>query len=311
MRVGVGASSFAQEDPTPLRLLERAGVTLVPNPHRRRMTEPEIIAYLRDERLDGLLAGLEPLNRTVLESARGRLKALARIGIGMANVDQEAAREFGIRVSSTPDGPTDAVTEATLAALLCLLRDLVPMNRALHAGEWPKGITRSLAETRVLVVGYGRIGRRVAAVLSALGAQVRICDPYLPADAATDGLERVGLEAGLAETDVVSLHASGEGVILGAAEFARMPRGVVLLNPSRGNLVDEAALAAALDEGRVGKAWLDVFWQEPYRGPLLQYPQVLMTPHAATYTRRCRLAMESEAVRNLLRDLGVGTPVEA
>lgn len=311
MRVGVGASSFAQEDATPLRLLEQAGVTLVPNPHRRRMTEPEIIDYLRDERLDGLLAGLEPLNRKVLESARGRLKALARIGIGMANVDQGAAREFGIRVSSTPDGPTEAVAEATLASLLCLLRDLEPMNRALHAGEWPKGITRSLAETRVLVVGYGRIGRRVSATLAALGAQVRVCDPFLPEGAGTEGLPRVSLEEGLADTDVISLHASGEGVILGAAEFARMPKGVILLNPSRGNLVDEAALAAALDEGRVGKAWLDVFWQEPYRGPLLRYPQVLMTPHAATYTRRCRLAMESEAVRNLLRDLGVASSTGA
>lgn len=305
MRVGIGASSFAQEDPTPLRLLEQAGITVVPNPHRRRLTEPETIEYLVGERLEGLLAGLEPLNRRVLEAARGHLKALARIGIGMANVDQVAARELGIRVSSTPEGPTEAVTEATLAALLCLLRDLEPMNRALHAGEWPKGIGRSLAETRVLIVGYGRIGRRVATTLASLGVSVRICDPFLAADADTAGFPRVTLEEGLADTDVISLHASGEAVVLGAAEFARVPQGVILLNPSRGSLVDEAALVAALEEGRVGKAWFDAFWEEPYRGALLRYPQVLLTPHTATYTRRCRLSMESEAVRNLLRDLGV------
>ncbi len=304
-RVGIGASSFAQEDPTPLRMLEAAGITVVPNPFKRRLTEPETIAYLTGERLDGLLAGLEPLNRRVLEAARGTLRVVARIGIGMANVDQDAAREFGIRVSNTPDGPTEAVTEATLAALLCLLRNLEPMNRGMHAGEWPKGIGRSLAETCVLIIGFGRIGRRGATGLSSLGASILVHDPFLPAatDPGNPAWRRVELAEGLAECDVVSLHASGESVILGAAEFERMRPGTVVLNPSRGSLVDEAALLAALDSGRVGKAWFDAFAKEPYDGPLRRYPQVLLTPHAATYTRRCRLSMETEAVQNLMRDL--------
>lgn len=304
MRIGIGASSFAQEDPAPLRLLEGAGATVVPNPHRRRMSEPEIIDYLVGERLDGLLAGLEPLNRRVLEAAKGSLKALARIGIGMANVDQAAARDLGIRVSSTPDGPTEAVAEATLAALLCLLRNLEPMNRALHAGEWPKSIGRSLAETTVLVVGFGRIGRRVASTLHSLGARILVCDPHLPPDADWGGFPSVSLKEGLAAADAVTLHANGEKVILGSEELACLPQGALILNSARGGLVEEAALVEALESGRVGKAWLDAFWEEPYHGPLLKYPQVLLTPHAATYTRRCRLSMESEAVHNLLRDLG-------
>ena len=116
LRVAIGPSSFAEEDSTPLRLLEAAGVEVVPNRWKRRLTEAEIIEHLQD--VDGLIAGLEPLNRKVLQSARPRLRALARVGIGMANVDQDAARELGIRVSSTPDGPTEAVAEMTLAALL-------------------------------------------------------------------------------------------------------------------------------------------------------------------------------------------------
>jgi len=84
-----------------------------------------------------------------------------------------------------------------------------------------------------------------------------------------------------------------------------MKRGVTLLNSARGNLVDETALVHALDDGTVGHAWFDALWQEPYTGPLTQYPQALLTPHIATYTRQCRLDMESTAVRNLLRDLGV------
>ncbi|MEN9678760.1 MAG: hypothetical protein RIS76_4656, partial [Verrucomicrobiota bacterium] len=150
LRVGIGPSTFAQEDQTPLRILQQAGVTVVPNPTGKRLTESEIIHFLQTERLDGLLAGLEPLNRRVLESARATLKAVARVGIGITNVDTAACRDLGIRFSYTPEGPTEAVAEMTLAALLCLARDLVPMDRALHAGRWPKMIGRSLRELTVL-----------------------------------------------------------------------------------------------------------------------------------------------------------------
>jgi D-3-phosphoglycerate dehydrogenase len=304
LKVMVGSSTFANEDQTPLRLLEAAGVDVVLNPLGRRWTEEETIRQL--EGVDGLLAGLEPLTRRVMVSTGGRLKAIARIGIGMNNVDQPAAQELGIKVSNTPDGPTDAVAEMTLAALLCLARDLEGMNRAMHAGKWPKQIARSLGELTVLVVGFGRIGRRTARQLAAAGCTIMVHDPFLPPGAPCE-FPRVSLEAGLVAADVVSLHASGDQPIISDPEFARMRPGVILLNPSRGELVDEAALLRALDSGQVGKAWFDAFWREPYDGPLKNYPQVLLTPHACTYTRRCRLSMESEAARNLLRDLGLST----
>lgn len=304
MRIGIGPSTFAQEDRTPLNILQSAGVTVVPNPMGKRLTESETIAYLTTERLDGLLAGLEPLNRRVLEAARPTLKAIARVGIGITNVDVQACRELGIRFSFTPDGPTEAVAEMTLAALLSLSRDLEPMNRAMHSGQWPKQISRSLRELTVLVIGFGRIGRAVARQLSALGCTIHVCDPYLPQDAPCE-FQRVDLKAGLAMADVVSLHASGDSALLGNDEFAAAKPGLIVLNSARGELVDEAALLAALESGQVGKAWFDAFWKEPYAGPLLRFPQVLLTPHTCTYTRRCRLQMESEAARNVLRDLGM------
>jgi D-3-phosphoglycerate dehydrogenase len=303
MKIGIGPSTFAQEDKTPLELLLQAGITVVPNPTGKRLTEAEIIAYLTTEKLDGLLAGLEPLNRRVLEAAHPTLKAVARVGIGINNVDVAACRELDIAFSYTPDGPTEAVAEMTLAALLSLARELEPMNRALHAGQWPKQISRSLRELTVLVVGYGRIGRAVATQLAALGCSLRVCDPFLPADAPCE-FPRMDLQVGLAEVDVVSLHASGDRTLLGATEFAAAKPGLMVLNSARGELVDEGALVAALEAGQVGKAWFDAFWEEPYTGPLLRFPQVLLTPHTCTYTRRCRLQMETEAVRNILRDLG-------
>jgi len=303
LTVAIGPSSFAQENDMPRHLLESAGITVKENPYGRRLTEPEIIAHLRE--CDGLIAGLERLNRTVIASAVPRLKAIARVGIGVANVDFEAAHEFQVKVSNTPEGPIEAVAEMTVSALLALNRRLIPANEALHQGMWKKEIGAGLRNARILLIGYGRIGRRTAELLSAFGARILVCDPYIEAASLNDGEKLVSLEEGLPGADVISLHAAGETCILGAPEFSRMKRGVTLLNSARGNLVDETALVHALDDGTVGHAWFDALWQEPYTGPLTQYPQALLTPHIATYTRQCRLDMESTAVRNLLRDLGV------
>jgi D-3-phosphoglycerate dehydrogenase len=298
-RVLIGVSSFAEADRTPLDLLQ-ARVDVVPNPHGRRLTEEELVSALAE--IDGLIAGLEPLNRRVLEGAN-RLRAIARVGIGMTNVDCKAASELGIRVSSTPEPPAQAVAEMTCAALLALCRRLLPSNRALHRGEWRKSIGSGLDGRRVLLVGYGRIGRKVAEMLRPFGARVMVTDPALAATPGRDDVETVALADGLRRAEVVSLHASGDATLLGAAELALLPAGAILLNSARAALVDEDALVEALISGRVGAAWFDVFWQEPYAGRLCAFEQVLLTPHMSTYTEECRLRMESEAVRNLLRDL--------
>ena len=298
--IAIGPSSFAAQDDTPLRILKETGSVIIPNPFGRRLTEEEIITHLKG--VDGLVAGLEPLNGRVFASAP-QLKAIARVGIGMSNVDTEVAKELGIKVSNTPEGPTEAVAEMTLAALLTLARGLVPANAALHNGEWKKVIGFGLKETKVLLIGYGRIGKRVGQLLRACGAQILVADPLLEAGLLDNGVKSVSLEEGLGEAQVVSLHASGTETIINSKQFAQMKDGVVLLNAARGELVDEDALCQALESGKVGNAWFDVFWKEPYDGRLTQYEQVLLTPHISTYTQQCRLSMEVGAVKNLFRDL--------
>jgi D-3-phosphoglycerate dehydrogenase len=303
LRVAIGPSSFAEADAAPLACLRDAGVVVVPNPWGRRLTEDEILAHL--DGVDGLIAGLEPLNRRVLTAAVPRLRAIARVGIGMDNVDQAAARDLGIRVSNTPDEPTVAVAELTVAALLAIVRELVPSNEALHRGEWRKLIGQGLGGATVLLVGYGRIGRRVGQLLRPFGVQLLVADPAVTAEDCRDGEELVPLMEGLSRADVVSLHAAGKAVVLDDASLQIVKPGAILLNSARAELVVETALCAALADGRIRAAWLDVFWEEPYGGPLTGYPQVLLTPHVGTYTRQCRRDMELAAVRHLLRDLGV------
>lgn len=290
--VAIGTASFGKADDAPLRVLREAGVEIRPNTLGRTLDEDETLAHVQGA--DGWIAGAERVSRRVLEGAP-RLRAVARVGVGLDTVDLAAAEALGVAVSRTPDAPTDAVAEMTLAALLSLCRGLGPMSAAMREGRWERVLGSSVQGKRVLVVGHGRIGRRTAELVRALGAVVLVCDPADPSG--------ITLEEGLAQADVVSLHAEGGQTILDAAAIARMRKGALLLNSARGELVDETALLAALDDGRIAGCWLDVFRDEPYRGPLAAHPKVLATPHAATFTRECRLRMELEAAHNVLRDL--------
>jgi D-3-phosphoglycerate dehydrogenase len=275
-------------------ILLRAGCEVRRNPYGRKLTEDEATAFLQGA--SGLLAGLEPLTGRVL-SACPDLCAIARIGIGLDNVDQAACARMGIKLSNTPDGPTEAVAELTLAALLAVARNFVSANNALHAGVWRKEVGLSLRGLKVLVVGGGRIGSKVRETLALLGCEVKTHDLFVAADF-------TALGDGLAWADVVSLHASGSEQVIGAAEIAAMRDGVVILNSARGGLLDEDALYDGLTSGKISACWLDVFPAEPYSGKLASCPQALLTPHIATYTKQCRLSMEMEAVNNLLKDLG-------
>ena len=301
-RVAIGPSSFAEVDRSPLDMLSKAGIEVRHNPFNRRLNEDEIINLLQDA--DGLIAGLEPLNQKVLRSDR-KLKAIARVGIGTENIDLETSVKLGIKVSNTPDGPTEAVAEMCLTSLLAIIRRLIPFNMDMHKGKWNKAIGFGVAGTNILLVGYGRIGRRFADLLRPLGAKILVCDPNISQDDIKNGEILLSLDEGLKEAEVISLHASGKNIILDRSAFNKMRKGVILLNSARGELLDESALIEALEKNIVSSAWMDSFSNEPYSGPLMEFEQVVLTPHISTYSIQCRKNMETAAVKNLLRDLGI------
>lgn len=297
----IGPSSFGENDPTPIRRLEEAGYRVINNPFGRKLTEPELLALLAPD-VAGIIAGLEPITRRVLET--GRVKAVSRCGAGLGNVDQTAARDLGVVVSSTPDAPTRAVAELTLGCMVMTLRRVPQMDRELHDGLWSKRLGSDLSEKTVLLIGFGRIGKEVARLLRPFGVRLLVADPALT-DAPAGG-ELMSLDDALPLADVISLHASGASEILTADRIGRVRRGAYLFNSARGTLVNEAALIAALEEGIIAGGWFDAFWEEPYRGPLARYPQMLLTPHIATYSAECRLLMETQAAENLITALTPG-----
>ena len=302
MKIAISTSAFASIDPAPMELLQSKGLEVTLNPYRRKLTEDEIIYHLQG--VDGLLAGLESLNATVFKSSPN-LKAIARVGIGMDNVDMNAAREAGIKVSNTPDGPTEAVAEMTIAAALALARSILPANNALHRKRWSKTIGIGLKNTKVLIIGYGRIGRKVAELFSAFCSKIMVCDPIITDFDLKPGEQLVTLIDGLNLADMITLHTDGNDPILTSSEFQSMKKGVMILNSARSNLIEESALIQALDSGKVASVWLDVFPEEPYSGKLTEYDHVLLTPHMSTYSVQCRKEMELAAVHNLFHDLSV------
>lgn len=239
------------------------------------------------------------------------LRLIARTGIGVDNVDLAAATERGVVVTNTPDGPTESTAEHTVAMLLALAKRLKQGNDNLADGKWgPR--TGSLVGTEVRgktlgLVGFGRIGRRVAEICrTAFSMRVFANDPYVTHEQAEAlGVELAGLEEVIAAADFLSVHAPATAEtykVINAERLARMKPGAVLLNMSRGVLVDEDAMLNALDSGRLAGAGIDVFDPEPpsVDNPLRRHPNVIATPHMASLTAEGRERMERMAVERVL-----------
>ena len=300
MRVLIGPSSFADVDKAPMERLLINGVEVTDNPFKRRLTKMELFDLLTDDTV-GIIAGLESLDREVLASSS--LSVISRVGSGLSNIDLEAARELGIKVCSTPAGPTIAVAELTVGTMLSLIRMVPMMDRDLHDNVWRKRIGFQLEGKTVVIIGFGRIGKKVADLLQSFRVNIIVVDPFVERDSVDYPI--LPLTEALPRADIVTIHGSGGKCILGKSEFPLLKRGVYLLNAARGGLASESLLMEALDEGRVAGAWLDTFGSEPYSGPLSGYKNVILTPHVGSYTAECRSQMEGEAVDNILMELGI------
>ena len=300
MQVLISTSSFNLANFAQLSDLEKAGVEVKLNPFAARLTEKQAIDLLGTDTI-GLIAGLEPLTKNVLQAAKS-LKVIARVGTGLDSVDLVAAKELEIIVLNTPDAPTKAVAELTIAHILGLLRHLSQADRQIRNGIW-KGLMGSLLETKTVgIVGFGRIGKRVATLLSAFGASVLISD----AQVKSGDFQNVGLDELCTRSDIVSLHlpySEATHHIIDEKRINLMKKGSFIVNISRGGLVDEAMLLVALKSGHLAGAALDCFEQEPYEGELRNLENVQITAHMGSYARETRDLMEQEASRLLVNAL--------
>ena len=300
MQILISTSTFNLDNFSELSAINNSGIEVKLNPFNTRLTEDQVINLLGKNSI-GLIAGLEPLNQKVLQSATA-LKVIARVGTGLDNVDLTAAEKLGIKVLNTPDAPTSAVAELTLGHILGLLRNIALTDRQIRTNKW-QGQMGSLLETKTVgVIGFGRIGRKVAKLVSAFGAKVIVYDPFMRAE----DFENCSLKELCTQSDVLTLHVPYSDKthhIIGSEEIQAMKPGSFVVNVSRGGLVDEVSLLSALKSKQLAGAALDCFEQEPYFGPLSKLENVQMTAHMGTYARETRDLMEQEASLLLVKAL--------
>ena len=254
-------------------------------------TEDELIAKARDA--DGLVISSSPVTRNVMSALEG-LKVVTRTGVGYDVIDVPAATELGVIVVNVPDIWVREVANHALALLLSWNRKIVTLDRQVHTGTWGGGVpgphTGSLHGETVGIVGLGNIGSAFARRIAAFETTVIACDPYVDdARFKALGVERVTLEALAERADYISVHTllnDGTHHLIGDAFFRRTKPTAILINTSRGPVVDEQALYRALVDKRLAGAALDVWEQEPVKAdnPLLKLDNVIATPHAAYFS---------------------------
>ena len=259
---------------------------------------------------DAVIVRATPINRAFLAHATS-LRIVARHGVGYDAVDVPALTERGIPLTVTPDANAVSVAEHAMMLLLNIARQTRFYDTATRELRWsnpPVPATFDLAGRTLLVMGFGRIGGRVARLAHAFGMRVLVRDPFIPQNTIKGAgfIPVKDLAAGLAGADVVTIHLPSNEKTRGSVNgefFASMKRGAVLVNTARGTLVDEKALAGALTSGHLAAAGLDVFWEEPASpdNPLLKLPNVICTPHTAAATDQSLRRMALSCAESILQ----------
>ena len=288
-----------------------AGVDLIeqaPGYTHQYISAPEAEAYIAHvAEADAIIIRTQPLNAATVAQAT-KLKLVSRHGVGYDAVDTEALAARGIALCIVGDVNSSSVAEHTMLLLLAAARRLREGLQNPEPPNWQwrnRFATSELEGKNLLVLGYGRIGRRVAQLAAAFGMRVIVHDPYINSTKPQDFELIPELHQALSSADAVSVHVparAGDRPLLGAQELSRLRAGAIVVNSSRGDLIDETALAAALRSGHLAAAGLDVLTEEPPRpdNPLLAMANVVITPHAAGLTAECARRMAIAAAQNVL-----------
>lgn len=270
-------------------------------------SEQELIELVSRLQPRALLVTYLPITDAVLAAAPS-LRIVACSSVGFDHVDLEAARRHGVWVSNVPDAATEEVAVTALAMALSLIRHLPFLDRRTHAGGWDyqaTGWPRRPSQTTLGILGLGRIGSRLATTAAGVFGEVVGFDPALPEADWPTGVRRVKFETCLKESGVLSLHlplTAQTANLIDADALAWMPRGAYVVNVSRGGLIDERALLAALDDGSLAGIALDVTDPEPPAAdsPLRTHPRVLLTPHAAWFSAPANAGYITRQAENVI-----------
>jgi D-3-phosphoglycerate dehydrogenase len=284
------------------------GVELIPARVKERLSEAELLEVIGD--MDGIICGDDRITKKVLDAAP-RLKVISKWGTGIDSIDSEEARRRGIPVYRTPNAFSEPVADTVLGYMLIFARKLPLMDQDIRNGRWEKPPLVSLSECTLGVIGVGDCGKAVVRRAIAFGMRVLGNDIVkMPKDFLLETqIEMVDLDKLLAQADFISLNPDLNPTsyhLIGTRQLEQMKSSAYLINASRGPVVDEPALTAALQNGRVAGAALDVFEEEPLpaQSPLRTLHNCLLAPHNANSSPNAWRRVHENTVRNLLEGLG-------
>ena len=301
---------FGDKNTYPLDLLDDNNIEYLINPLNKKLTEDELVSLVSD--FDVIIAGTEQISDKVMEKA-SNLKMISRVGIGLDSVNLLAAKKRNIQVSYTPDAPAPAVAELTIGMMLMLLRSVHVSNSQMHSGEWYRFFGRRLSEVTIGIIGIGRIGQGVLEHLKGFGSpKILVNDISVKDDISNRfNVEWSSKEEIYKQSDIVSLHLPLTGKtknMIKRDHLFSMKKDAIIINTSRGGLINESDLYKVMQSGHLSGAAIDVFDNEPYSGDLKRIERCLLTAHMGSMSVDCRSRMEIEATEEAVRFL-TGKPL--
>lgn len=304
-KVLITPRSFGKTDPAAFNMLRSAGIEIVRNPTGSILSAEQMMALLAD--CDGVILGVDPLNEEVLSKSPG-LKAVAKYGVGMDNIDLKACQARGIRVSKTVGANAEAVADYAFALMLALARQILPIDAMCRQDDWHKLTTVDVYGRTLGLFGFGAIGRGVARRAAGFNMTILAFDVCWDEDyAAANHIIRATPDDICRQADFISLHLPllpETAHLIDEHRIALMKPTAILVNTARGGLIDEPALLRALSEKRLYGAGLDVFETEPPADKSwYTLPNVILGSHCAASTVGATDQMSLMAARNLLDDL--------
>jgi len=300
----ITTTTFAHFSTTPLKLFKEKGYNVVLNDKGRKLNEDELVEKIPD--FDGILAGTEVYSKRVLNKAV-KLRAISRLGVGIDNIDLEFAKKKGIRVYKTWTTPAPAVAELTLGLMLDVVRKITVHHQNLISGRWQKQMGNLLKGKTLGIVGLGTIGKTLVRLVKGFNFNILAFDLFYDNKYAEEHkINYCDIDTLLSQSDIVSIHlnltADTKG-IMSKERLNKMKPESILINTSRGEIIDEEILYKALKEKNILGAGLDVFNEEPYSGLLTELDNVVLTPHIGAYAKELRIKMEIEAAENIIKGL--------
>jgi len=303
-KIGVTTTTFAQFSNEPLILFKSKGYDIIINEKGQKLNEDETAEFIID--CDGVIAGTEIYSQTVFDKV-SKLKVISRLGVGLDNINLHYAQQRNIIIFKTKTSPALAVAELTIGLIIDVMRNISQQNSNLKSGIWQKEMGCLLYGKTLGIIGLGTIGKALVQISKGFHFNILAFDNQADNTFAKENdVTYCDLRTLLKSSDIVAIHlnlSDQTKYIIDQNKIKLMKPNAILINTSRGEIIDENALYEALKNNQLAGAGLDVFKNEPYNGQLTEIENVVLTPHIGGYAKELRIKMEIEAAQNLIKGL--------